>query len=279
MCSLTDFNEQTNDSFEREDEHLLEANNVVEHKKPKDESISKADQLVENFRLAGSLALANESDKQIVHEAFSILGKEVINKFEKNRDSLTVWEKISSFVKSLFGYDTKVYGVNGKDEFGSSLIHYLFASKEVLEYAHKDLNADIKSLNGEGSSVAMLATRYGKIESMKYALDNGVDINHRDLNGATLLHECVLYHNSKANRDLSAVLKEALARGADLSIKGREPGEKEGEGKTPLELAEQLGRKDLVDIIKEHEISVKKNTREAILEKYVNTSHGVGRER
>jgi ankyrin repeat protein len=81
------------------------------------------------------------------------------------------------------------------------------------------------------------------IELAELAIQNGIDVNVVcGPEGGTFLHGCVLLHDSAIARETVSWL---LAHGAD-SNKVRDDGE------TPLSLASNLGRTDLVELMRQN---------------------------
>jgi ankyrin repeat protein len=79
------------------------------------------------------------------------------------------------------------------------------------------------------------------VELAEFALKCGIDVNLAcEVNGSTVLHECVLLRDSTIAAEAVAWL---LAHGAD-------PNRQRDDGQTPLSLALSLGRTDLAELMR-----------------------------
>jgi ankyrin repeat protein len=83
----------------------------------------------------------------------------------------------------------------------------------------------------------MLAAREGRVNAVRYLLDQGADVNAHDGSGNTALGEATYYSQV-------AVIKELLARGANINAVTN--------GATPLDIA--LNRNDgaVIDLLKHY---------------------------
>lgn len=83
----------------------------------------------------------------------------------------------------------------------------------------------------------MLAAREGRVNAVRYLLDQGADVNAYDGSGNTALGEATYYSQV-------AVIKELLARGANINALNN--------GATPLDIA--LNRNDgaVIDLLKHY---------------------------
>ena len=82
-----------------------------------------------------------------------------------------------------------------------------------------------------------LAAGEGRLEVVRYLLEEGADINAREKLGHTALSEAVYYGQT-------AVIKELVFRGADLNAIG--------EGGTALDIAVNRNNKAVVELLRRH---------------------------
>lgn len=86
-----------------------------------------------------------------------------------------------------------------------------------------------------------LATSNCNLEMMKFFIEKGLDVNETDFYDDTTLHTVIKSSTNK--KDKLASVELLLANGADISAIG-------DERKTPLQLAEEKGYADIVDILR-----------------------------
>lgn len=88
--------------------------------------------------------------------------------------------------------------------------------------------------------------KYGlklSVPEIAAAIENGLGVNHQDMNGCTLLHYAC---EDAANKyDRLPVVEYLVSMGADPALHSHSVMGK-GKGPTPLEIAERCGRLDLV---------------------------------
>ena len=97
--------------------------------------------------------------------------------------------------------------------------------------------ADVTALDPEMKATALHAAAYaGRTEAASLLIEHGIDVNRRGpYNGYTALHDAIWQNNIAT----AAVLIDA---GADLSLKSNA-------GETPLQLAQQRNRREIVALI------------------------------
>ena len=83
----------------------------------------------------------------------------------------------------------------------------------------------------------LLAAREGRVNAVRYLLDQGADINARDVSGNTALGEAAYYAQIP-------VIKELLARGANINAMSN--------GATPLDLAVSRNDTAVIDLLKHY---------------------------
>jgi len=95
------------------------------------------------------------------------------------------------------------------------------------------------SVNARGNCCLplFLAAGEGKVEAVRYLLDEGADVNAREQLGDTALTEATYYGRLK-------VVKELLFRGADVNIPGDEG--------TALDIATKKKYLDIAGLLKHH---------------------------
>ena len=94
------------------------------------------------------------------------------------------------------------------------------------------------SVNPHGSpSPILLAAREGRVNAVRYLLDQGADVNARDNAGNTALAEATYYAQIP-------VIKELLARGANINALTN--------GGTPLDIALSRNESAVIDLLKHY---------------------------
>src|SRR5437870_4606856 len=118
-----------------------------------------------------------------------------------------------------------------------------------LRFAEASVDGDLRrmrALHAAGASVnaritcclpLFLAASEGKLEAVRYLLDEGADINAREKLGDTALSEATYYGRLD-------VVKELLFRGADVNAVGKEG--------TALDIAIKKNYSDIADLLKHH---------------------------
>ena len=82
-----------------------------------------------------------------------------------------------------------------------------------------------------------LAAGEGRLDAVRYLLDQGADVNARDARGRTALTEAAFSGNA-------SVIKELIQRGADANVVSDEG--------TALDVAAQASRSAAIDILKHY---------------------------
>ena len=90
---------------------------------------------------------------------------------------------------------------------------------------------------GSNSTPLFLAAGEGRLDAVRYLLDQGADVNARDARGRTALTEAAYYGNA-------SVMKELILRGADVNVFSDEG--------TALDIAVQADRSAAIDILKHY---------------------------
>ena len=138
------------------------------------------------------------------------------------------------YVKNLLasGFNINQTLFNAK----SSLLHYasIFGHLESVKYLIKK-GANINAKNLQGTTPLHKAVFYKRNETAKYLIDQGAKINDQDSYKQTALHIAVEVE------DL-AMIKYLLDQGADLDIK-------DVQNETPLDLAKYKKNYDIIELI------------------------------
>jgi ankyrin repeat protein len=94
-------------------------------------------------------------------------------------------------------------------------------------------------VNSEGSCCAplLLAAGEGRLDAVRYLLDQGADVNARDGRGRSALTEAAFNGNA-------SVIKELILRGAELNAQSDEG--------TALDIATKTNHAEAVDVLKHY---------------------------
>ena len=95
------------------------------------------------------------------------------------------------------------------------------------------------SVNSHGAccSPLFLAAGEGRLDAVRYLLDQGADVNAREYGGRTGLAEAAFCRNA-------SVIKELLLRGADMNVVS--------DAGTPLDVAIQANQAPAIDLLKHY---------------------------
>jgi ankyrin repeat protein len=102
----------------------------------------------------------------------------------------------------------------------------------LLHFAGADIN-----VRGNCCMPLYLAAGEGRLDVVRYLLDEGADVNAREQFGHTALSEAVYYGQTP-------VIKELVLRGADLNVIG--------EGGTALDIAISRNNRAVADLLRHH---------------------------
>ena len=94
-------------------------------------------------------------------------------------------------------------------------------------------------INTQGSCCAplLLAAGEGRLDAVRYLLDQGADVNARDERGRSALTEAAFYGNAP-------VIKELILRGADINVVSDQG--------TALDIATSTKHEDAVELLKHY---------------------------
>ncbi len=134
--------------------------------------------------------------------------------------------------------------VNVKDHSGATPLHLAaFERSTDMVRMLLDAGADIEARNGRGLTPLNEANRGGgsNLAVVKLLLENGADVNTRcDQLGQTPLHRAA--QKSGIIEDEREAIRQLLEYGAD-------PDARDKEGNTPLDIAEEKNRTEIVAIL------------------------------
>ncbi|XP_071444003.1 alpha-latrotoxin-Lg1a-like [Hetaerina americana] len=114
--------------------------------------------------------------------------------------------------------------INGRDNYGLTLLHHAAlcdqiseCDQDVIKYLieKKGANADVNAKDNDGHTPLYLAVKYGKLNIVKYLIENGANANVRDNYGDTLLN----FANRMGHFRLGEYLKSEGVRRSHRSIK------------------------------------------------------------
>lgn len=140
-------------------------------------------------------------------------------------------------VKELIqsGYDINKPDIHGD----TALILAAYEGKNEILKLLLEAGADVSVLDPGMKATALHAAAYaGRTEAAKLLIEYNIDINKQGpYNGYTALHDAIWQNNIET-------AKVIIQAGADLNIKSNN-------GQTPLEMAKNLKRHEIVKLIQE----------------------------
>ncbi|MCZ4550351.1 ankyrin repeat domain-containing protein [Gordonia rubripertincta] len=131
--------------------------------------------------------------------------------------------------------------VNAKDNLQDSA--FLYAGAEGLDdilVLTLDHGADVNSTNRFGGTALIPAAEKGHPTTVQILIDAGVPLDHINDSGWTALLEAVVYG------DGSPVYQEIVSR---LLAAGADPGIRDSQGRTALQIAQQRGQADVARLL------------------------------
>lgn len=136
--------------------------------------------------------------------------------------------------------------INAKDEQGNTPLHLasIFGYNEIAGLlAGKKADPDIR--NDKGCTPLILAIQFSNLKTASILLNHHADINGRDRDGNTAIHLALL--SVLRFKPILPMLKEKI----QLYIeKGADPAIRNKEGKSPVDLAREIGDQGLIDMLK-----------------------------
>lgn len=128
--------------------------------------------------------------------------------------------------------------VNAKGEHGNTgLMAAVRGKPPEWTRLFLDLSADVSAVNDHGITALMFAATSSSLATVKLLLDAGADVN-----GVSDSGETVLTFAATRVWGSGTVVAELIRRGADISATNRE-------GKTALEIARELGRWNIAEVL------------------------------
>ncbi|WP_307796936.1 ankyrin repeat domain-containing protein [Williamsia soli] len=131
--------------------------------------------------------------------------------------------------------------VNAKDNMQDSA--FLYAGAEGLDdilVLTLDHGADVYSINRFGGTALIPAAEKGHPTTVQLLIDAGVPLNHINASGWTALLEAVVYGDGSPT--YQDIVSRLLAAGAD-------PGIRDSQGRTALQIAQQRGQTDVARLL------------------------------
>lgn len=131
--------------------------------------------------------------------------------------------------------------VNAKDNLQDSA--FLYAGAEGLDdilLLTLDHGADVNSTNRFGGTALIPAAEKGHPTTVQILIDAGVPLDHINDSGWTALLEAVVYG------DGSPTYREIVSR---LLAAGADPGIRDSQGRTALQIAQQRGQADIARLL------------------------------
>ena len=108
--------------------------------------------------------------------------------------------------------------------------------KQILDEHPEVLN---QHYGGGRTTMLIAAANRGRANTMEELLNRNADVNARTLHGETALYDCI---NGKGTKEMAEML---LDHKADFTIA-------DNDGKTPLKLAIEKNRQDMVELLQQH---------------------------
>jgi len=101
--------------------------------------------------------------------------------------------------------------------------------------------ADVKATDNRGATPLHSAAAVANKSRSRLLVAKGADVNAKDARGRTPLH----YAASHRFYDVEGVIELLIASGAELNAR-------DNKDNTPLSIAEQNGRKEVVELLRKH---------------------------
>ena len=167
--------------------------------------------------------------------------------------SFSRWEQKALCSAARYGIIDQIKGFledefidrNGSDSFGSNAFHE--ALQHACMYDHHDIakllldhGVDIESTARKSEATPLtVSCSYGSVSTAKVLLDCGANVHAQDVWGDTPLHSACIPSDMYLGKQIA---QELLAHGADPNVKN-------WNGETPLDVAKERGRNEIVDVL------------------------------
>lgn len=124
---------------------------------------------------------------------------------------------------------------SGRDGYTAFLLAAYKGATDILQLiAHHDI-ARLRDRNNQGSSALLLASRKGHIDTVKWLLESGLDVNSKNFHNDTALLLAIEYNHTK-------LVELLVDLGADITHKNNQ-------GFDALDIAKAKRHKDIIEIL------------------------------
>ena len=111
--------------------------------------------------------------------------------------------------------------INSSDNQGLTALHNCIYADARVARLLLEHNASLTAMNAHGRNALFYAIEWGKADMTRFLLKNGADANQKDLDGSTMLHDCVL--RSYVSIEILQVLLESGANTKIINREGKVP--------------------------------------------------------
>lgn len=123
------------------------------------------------------------------------------------------------------------------DTADAALVNYNLPKFKQLLDAHPEIINQYYSK--DSTTLLNSAAWWGRVDAVEELLKRKADVNARNVYGHTPLYYCISHNGTKA------IAQMLLDHGADFTIAGND-------GKTPLQLAVEKKRQDIIELLQQH---------------------------
>jgi len=148
-------------------------------------------------------------------------GVDILAPGDGNRTML-MWAAMGGNIEMFKMFEKKGLEIKAEDIDGDGMLHWAASGDhvEMLKFLINERKFDIRTKNKKGAYPIQTGIEFGKVESTKYLLENGIGITEKNHNGATWLHSAA----GTGNQELVEML---INKGLDINATDKD-------GSTPI---------------------------------------------